>query len=179
MPILTAPPEQGAPPRRRSILLARGANARIAFAVSTAAAAIALVLQEALRPATGASASFLLLIPSVLLGAALGGKWPGLIATTLGIVATATLGWHEPGLSGFIETAMFALLGIGISFFGERLIRADAAAHAFNEGILQREAHLQSILDTVPDAMVVIDENGVIQSFSAAAARLFQRRLSM
>lgn len=37
----------------------------------------------------------------------------------------------------------------------------------------EREAHLQSILDTVPDAMIVIDVHGVIQSFSAAAARLF------
>ena len=38
---------------------------------------------------------------------------------------------------------------------------------------LAREAHLQSILDTVPDAMIVIDEQGLIQSFSAAAERLF------
>ena len=37
----------------------------------------------------------------------------------------------------------------------------------------EREAHLQSILDTVPDAMVVIDERGVIQSFSRAAERMF------
>jgi PAS domain S-box-containing protein len=36
-----------------------------------------------------------------------------------------------------------------------------------------REAHLSSILDTVPEAMVVIDERGVITSFSAAAAQLF------
>ncbi|MBS0362277.1 MAG: PAS domain S-box protein, partial [Proteobacteria bacterium] len=36
-----------------------------------------------------------------------------------------------------------------------------------------REAHLSSILDSVPDAMIVIDETGVIQSFSAAAQRLF------
>lgn len=33
--------------------------------------------------------------------------------------------------------------------------------------------HLQSILNTVPDAMVVIDEAGLIVSFSAAAERLF------
>jgi two-component system sensor kinase FixL len=32
-----------------------------------------------------------------------------------------------------------------------------------------REAHLKSILDSVPDAMIVIDEQGIIQSFSAAA----------
>jgi PAS domain S-box-containing protein len=36
-----------------------------------------------------------------------------------------------------------------------------------------REAHLRSILDTVPEAMVVIDEDGRITSFSSAAERLF------
>ncbi len=36
-----------------------------------------------------------------------------------------------------------------------------------------REAHLKSILDTVPDAMVVIDARGAIESFSLAAERLF------
>jgi two-component system sensor kinase FixL len=36
-----------------------------------------------------------------------------------------------------------------------------------------REAHLTAILATVPDAMVVIDERGIVQSFSATAERLF------
>lgn len=36
-----------------------------------------------------------------------------------------------------------------------------------------REAHLRSILATVPDAMVVIDERGRILSFSAAAEKMF------
>ena len=36
-----------------------------------------------------------------------------------------------------------------------------------------RQAHLQSILDTAPGAMIVIDERGIIQSFSAAAERQF------
>ena len=35
------------------------------------------------------------------------------------------------------------------------------------------EAHLRSILATVPDAMIVIDEQGSILSFSAAAEKLF------
>ncbi len=39
--------------------------------------------------------------------------------------------------------------------------------------LAEREAHLQSILDTIPDAMIVIDACGIIQSFSAAAERLF------
>ncbi|WP_291829369.1 PAS domain-containing sensor histidine kinase [Bosea sp. (in: a-proteobacteria)] len=39
--------------------------------------------------------------------------------------------------------------------------------------LVAREAHLRSILDTVPEAMVVIDESGTITSFSAAAEKLF------
>jgi PAS domain S-box-containing protein len=39
-----------------------------------------------------------------------------------------------------------------------------------------REAHLRSILDTVPEAMIVIDERGLVTSFSAAAAKLFGYR---
>jgi two-component system sensor kinase FixL len=35
------------------------------------------------------------------------------------------------------------------------------------------EAHLRSILSTVPDAMVVIDSEGTIRSFSSAAERMF------
>lgn len=41
------------------------------------------------------------------------------------------------------------------------------------EALRTRENHLRSILDTVPDAMIVIDERGIIQSFSSAAERLF------
>ena len=39
--------------------------------------------------------------------------------------------------------------------------------------LAEREAHLQSVLDTIPDAMIVIDSQGLIQSFSATSVRLF------
>ena len=39
--------------------------------------------------------------------------------------------------------------------------------------LLEREAHLRSILDTIPDGMVVIDERGIVQSISATAERMF------
>ena len=44
---------------------------------------------------------------------------------------------------------------------------------AAEEALRAREAHLRSILETVPDAMVVIDEQARIKSFSAAAVRQF------
>lgn len=37
----------------------------------------------------------------------------------------------------------------------------------------ESEAHLRSVLETVPDAIIVINDRGLIQSFSPAAERLF------
>ncbi|MGJ3263244.1 MAG: PAS domain-containing sensor histidine kinase [Salinarimonas sp.] len=44
---------------------------------------------------------------------------------------------------------------------------------AAEDALERREAHLTSILDAVPDAMIVTDERGTIESFSATAVRLF------
>ncbi|MDR6305208.1 two-component system sensor kinase FixL [Nitrobacter vulgaris] len=41
------------------------------------------------------------------------------------------------------------------------------------EALIARENHLRSILDTIPDAMIVIDDHGIMQHFSTAAERLF------
>ena len=42
-----------------------------------------------------------------------------------------------------------------------------------DDAVKEREARLHSILETVPDAIVLIDENGTVESFSSAASRLF------
>ena len=47
------------------------------------------------------------------------------------------------------------------------------SASRAQQELREREAHLQSVLDTVPDAMIVIDSKGIIQSFSITAQRLF------
>jgi two-component system sensor kinase FixL len=41
------------------------------------------------------------------------------------------------------------------------------------EAVGLRERHFRSILDTIPDAMIVIDEHGIMQFFSSAAERQF------
>jgi two-component system, LuxR family, sensor kinase FixL len=41
------------------------------------------------------------------------------------------------------------------------------------DALRKNEGHLRSILETVPDAMIVIDERGIMQFFSSAAERLF------
>jgi two-component system sensor kinase FixL len=57
-----------------------------------------------------------------------------------------------------------------------KVARDITAAKRAQAALLERETHLQSILDTVPDAMVVIDAQARIQSFSATAERLFGYR---
>jgi len=54
-----------------------------------------------------------------------------------------------------------------------KIVRDISEAKRERIALLEREAHLRSILETVPDAMVVIDDMGIIRSFSAAAERLF------
>jgi two-component system, LuxR family, sensor kinase FixL len=63
-----------------------------------------------------------------------------------------------------------------------RMIGASKIARDITAGkraqmaLAEREAHLQSVLDTVPDAMIVINPQGIIQSFSATAERQFGYR---
>ncbi|WQO29802.1 PAS domain S-box protein [Microvirga lotononidis] len=50
---------------------------------------------------------------------------------------------------------------------------AENALRSSEERLRTREAHLRSILETVPDAMIVADESGIIRSFSATAVHMF------
>lgn len=50
---------------------------------------------------------------------------------------------------------------------------AEIALKTSEEQLSRSEAHLRSILETVPDAMIVSDEKGIIQSFSATAEHIF------
>ncbi len=50
----------------------------------------------------------------------------------------------------------------------------DITAELDRERVLrENEARLRSMIDTVPDAMITMDDHGIVQSFSAAAERLF------
>ena len=54
-----------------------------------------------------------------------------------------------------------------------KVARDITTARRIQADLIEREAHLHSVLDTVPDAMVVIDTQGIMQSFSATAERQF------
>ena len=148
------------------------------YGVAPTVVALALAARTLLSPFVPDDAIFLYFLPPVLISAGIGGLGPGLLATMLSIMA-ALFVMHEPttlSRSALVNGTAFAVIAIGVSWGGELLHRSRRRANLMTRDALAREAHLQSILDTVPEAMIVIDERGIMQSFSSAAERLFGLR---
>src|SRR5215471_2606817 len=141
------------------------------YALAPVAVAIAFLARVALTPVLGDASPYLLFVPAVLVAGGLGGLGPGLLATGLGVVLGFFVSTMSPSLSvpEIVNAALFTMIGAGIAWSGEQLQRNRIRAAASTRDALAREAHLASILDTVPDAMIVIDEDGIVQSFSSAA----------
>lgn len=144
------------------------------YGAAMALVAIAFSIREVFDPILTRDARYLFFVPAVVVAAGFGGFGPALTATIASIaIVTSYYALRIPFEAELVSSAAFGLIGIGIAWFGERLRRQTFEARQSNSEMVAREAHLQSILDTVPDAMIVIDERGTIQSFSTAAERLF------
>jgi two-component system, LuxR family, sensor kinase FixL len=145
------------------------------YGLALFAVAIAFLARLALTPILGDASPYVLFVPAVLVAAGLGGLGPGLLATGLSILLGFFVITISPGVSvaEIVDAALFTMIGAGIAWSGEQLQRNRIQAATSTREALAREAHLASILDTVPDAMIVIDERGIVQSFSSAAERLF------
>ncbi|HVI14939.1 MAG TPA: PAS domain S-box protein [Pseudolabrys sp.] len=145
------------------------------YGVAPIMVALGLAVRSLLAPVLTSETVYTYFVPSVLVSAWLGGLGPGLVATALSVLAATFLLPGAPNLStGSIANAVaFVLIGGVISWGGELLHQSRRRTMAMTRDALAREAHLQSILDTVPEAMIVIDERGIMRSFSSAAERLF------
>jgi len=146
-----------------------------AYGIAVLASGACMALRVALTPIFHDKADFIVFMPAIMAGAAFGGVGPALLATGLAIGFNALL--VGPALIGapqnLIAATIFAMLGVVMGFAGTWQRRSARRSTVAAEDLAAREAHLQSILDTVPDAMIVIDEHGAMQSFSATAERQF------
>ncbi len=144
-----------------------------AYAVGVAGAAAALAARELLAPYLGDRTILLLFTPAVLAAAVLGGAAPALVSTALSAAAAVAIERMSGQPIDGPSVALFMAIGLGFAVVGERHLVDRREGEASARDLRAREAHLQSILDTIPDAMIVIDEKGMMQSFSVAAERLF------
>lgn len=140
----------------------------ISYGTAAAAAATAVLLRVLLDPYFEDRTFTVIYVPVVVFAAFVGGRGPAIFATVLCIaggtlVAGIGLLTHPANI---IDLSFFAIVGPVLGLMGDRLLVESERAR-------ERQAHLQSILDTVPEAMIVIDERGIMRSFSAAAVRLF------
>jgi two-component system, LuxR family, sensor kinase FixL len=144
------------------------------YAMAALATAAAYMVRDVFEPVTGPRAGYQFFLPPVIIGAFYGAG-PAFLATALGAVL-AYIGAQHDGAkpSDYLFVALFIINGLAIGVIGERVRRGVISSAIITNTLRNREAHLKSILDTVPDAMAVIDERGIIQSFSSAAERLFQ-----
>jgi len=145
------------------------------YGIALLAIAVALAIRLALAPVLAGQASYLFFFPAILVASAVGGLGPGVFATMLGLLFGLFFiaDYRALAVSDSINATVFTLVGIGASWRGELLRRSQVTGAASALDASARSAHVQSILDTIPDAMIVIDERGIMQSFSAAAERLF------
>jgi len=150
----------------------------VRYAAAPILVGLAFLVREALASILPGQSIFLFFVPPVLLAAWIGGLGPGLLTTLLSLVSALFLISDAPQISPpiLISAAAFFVIGIGVSWSGELLLRSRLRTNVMTRDMLTREAHLQSILDTVPEAMIVIDDRGIMQSFSSAAERLFGYR---
>jgi len=147
----------------------------VGVAIALAAAATGFGLRLAFAPVLGDRSIFLFFVPAVVLAAAYAGLGAGVAATVVGVFAGiyATV-LNAPLTAGDVVSAgLYGLVCSAVVIGGEWFQRARRRADAVNHDLAEREAHLKSMLDTVPDAVIVIDQAGLMHSFSPAAERLF------
>jgi two-component system, LuxR family, sensor kinase FixL len=157
-------------PAQRDLAKAVGACALAILAV-----AAGMACRWLLDPLLDQRATFIFFVPAVVVAAAFAGLRPGIFATVIGAAGgLLSDSFTGPVAAGnTIGAGVFVLVGLAVTIGGEWFQRARRRAEAINRDLSAREDHLRSILETVPDAMVVIDEAGLIRNFSQAAERLF------
>lgn len=118
---------------------------------------------------------YLFCLPALIACAGLGG-FPSAMSATVILAAGAFAAdsyaqLPQPERLG--RVVLFLLLGAAVAYGGAQLRRVLGTWRLRLRRLEEREAILRASLDAVPDASLVIDDEGVIISFSHAAEQLF------
>lgn len=152
-------------------VFSRRFEGKAGYILAIAAVFAIFALQMALSDVMNDVAICVPFLPVVLVAALVGGIGPGAVALGLSLASIAYVAGQTPTV--WLQLPLLGIVGLAIVWMGETLHHARRMIESAQEALSSREAHVRSILDTVPDATVVIDERGHITSFSAAAIRQF------
>lgn len=166
-------PQQLQPTTMLESIMGRGAW--LAHIAAFAVLLLGFAARWLLDPMLDERATFIFFVPTVVVAAGLAGLWPGLAASVLGALA-GLLADHLTGtiqVGDLIAASVFLIVGTTLAAGGEWFQRERRRSRMVTLDLAEREARLRSILETVPDAVIVIDEAGLIREFSTAAERQF------
>jgi two-component system sensor kinase FixL len=153
------------------------AGRRYAWAVLLVAASA--LFRWALHDWLGARAQYMAFLPAVMAAAWLGGIGPGLMTVAVSSALAAALFVLPPSAEALWdagEVAQFLLfvgVGAGTAWFCARLRSSEEALRQTAERAAAQAEELATILNTGVDAIIVIDERGVVERFNPGAERLF------
>jgi len=144
------------------------------YLIAVVGVAVAFALRLSLQSWLDDRALFTFFAPAILIASIAGGIRPGLASLALTLPAVFYLRTLSVvGAPNDLDVAAFAIVGLALAGGGELLHRGWQEINTTRRVLDEREAHLRSILDTVLDATIVIEQDGVIASFNAAAIRQF------
>lgn len=146
-----------------------------AYGLAAAGVALVFLVRMFLFPGPVQGLDLILLAPALVAVALPGRAGPVILASALGLAGYLVLsgGGFDMGPTEVSQLVLYVATSAAVAGAAWRLRRMSLEARTLIAISKQRQDHLQSILDTVPEGMIVIDEVGTIRSFSAAAARLF------
>ena len=148
-----------------------------AYAAALIVSGLAVGVRAGLGSIIGDRAAFAVFAPGILFSAILGGVGPGLVAVILSALLAVGLSAPSHSLAETSGVAfVYALIGGLIVWMGETLRSMRRRVSDAELQLDRREEQIRSIFSTVPDAAIVIDEEGRIISFNTAAERQFGYR---
>lgn len=135
--------------------------------------AVSILIDLVLHESFAASTFLVLSVLPVLVASAIAGIRPVLLA---GILPLGYVFYRVAFMDSSVdptEVLLFVAIVLASAFLGKLLQIARNSMLGSKDALEIREAHLKSVLDTVPDATVVSSQDGRIVSFNAAAVRQF------
>jgi two-component system sensor kinase FixL len=143
------------------------------YLIATLGVVAALLFCLADFSVLGYESLLLLLALVVLAAAAVGGRVAGLLALAVAATLVTLCTGADIVSFGAGHLLVASVLGLSLTYAGGALYGTRRTALETQRKLASRDAHLKSILDTIPDATVVIEKDGTIVSFNDAAVRQF------
>lgn len=146
-------------------------NRSAGFGISILLVGFAAFTRWLLADAIGDGVPFITFYPAIILATFLGGLWPGVLAAFL----SSLIAWYGflPSPSGTLASDVSLLVFLGVSGINIGLV---TVLNRAMDRVLAQHENIRFLMDSAPNGIVVVDEEGQIKLVNARAELLFGYR---